>query len=396
MAQYNLPRSPTARASRRAADLQVQHWRKRAQVLRRDRRRAAFETARRRRKLVRHYRARRHTAATKAQAAEQTAQGFGCSASTVRHYDRCYRKGGLRALVPAYRRRAQPQMRLDFALVGIILALRVRLGWCGQRIAVELEQRQIAQISHMSVYRVFRRYGVPTRTYHPVGRCDGILYRKQRVRAPNWTWHVDFAGPWTDQDGIERSLVVVIDSYSRYLLALELVEQQSAEAVETLLATLFARYGTPTVLITDNGRAFAPSKPEWQHRFGRFLSEHQVEHRRTRPYYPQTNGKVEAAIKTIERELLARLGWRKGASRAWRWSEIDSARAAFEGWYNFYRAHSALDYRVPAVRYAGVALEKRGLANIFGLLPSSALEVERLPVITRANRLDRLSLALVV
>ncbi len=159
MAQYNLPRSPTARASRRAADLQVQHWRKRAQVLRRDRRRTAFETARRRRKIVRDYRARRHTAATKAQAAEQTAWRFGCSASTVRHYERCYRKGRLRALVPAYQCRAQPQMRLDFALVGISRALRVRLGWCGQRIAVEREQRQIAPVSHMSVYRVFRRYG---------------------------------------------------------------------------------------------------------------------------------------------------------------------------------------------------------------------------------------------
>ncbi len=395
MAQYNLPRSPTARASRRAADLQVQHWRKRAQVLRRDRRRTAFETARRRRKLVRDYRARRHTAATKAQAAERTAWRFGCSASTVRHYDRCYRKGRLRGLLPAYRCPDQPQMRLDFALVGIILALRTRLGWCGQRIAVELEQRQIAQISHMSVYRVFRRYSVPTRTYHPVGRCDGILYRKQRVRAPNWTWHVDFAGPWTDQDGIERSLVVVIDSYSRYLLALEVVEQQSAEAVEALLTALFARYGTPKVLITDNGRAFAPSKPEWQHRFGRFLAEHGVEHRRTRPYYPQTNGKVEALIKTIEREFLRLLGWHKGQASSWRWSEIEAEAAAFVGWYNFYRAHSALCYRVPAALYAGICLEKRGLEHLWGLGLASATALDELPAITRANRLDHLSLALI-
>ena len=125
------------------------------------------------------------------------------------------------------------------------------------------------------------------------------------------------------------------------------------------------------------------------------LAGYGVEHRRTRPYYPQTNGKVEAMIKTLERELLRGLGWRKGASGGWRWSEIEAEIGAFQGWYNFYRAHGALGYRVPAALYAGLALEKQGLSNIFGLLAESALVVEALPVITQANRLDRLSLALV-
>lgn len=396
MSQYNLPRSPSARAARRNADLQDQYRKRHKQRLRRDRRRWAFATMKKRRRIVRDYHCRRHTAGCEAEAVAQTAARFKVGLSSVRRFYRRWREGGKRALLPSYssRRPRRTRSTLPFAVIEIILALRARLGWCGQRIAHELEERGIATVSHQTVYRVFRRYRVPVRCYHPVGKRDGIRYRRQRTRAPNWTWHVDFAGPWTDQDGCKRSLVVVIDSYSRMLLALEVVDGQRAEAVEAVLEELFARYGAPQVLITDNGRAFAPSLPEQGHRFWRFLARYGVEHRRTRPYYPQTNGKAEAVIKTIEREFLRLLGWRKGCSEGWRWSEIAAERAAFQGWYNFYRAHSALGYQVPAALYAGIALQKQGLANLFGLLPESAVAVEALPMITQNNRLDRLSLAL--
>ena len=374
MNPYNLPRSPSARAVRRNADLQDQHRRKHTQRLRRDRRRRAFATMKKRHQIVRDYHRRRRTGLPEAQAARQTATRFKLRASSLRRFYRHWRKGGKRALLPCYQRANRTRSTLPFAVIEVI-------------------QRGIATVSHTTIYRLFRRYHVPVRCY--VGKRDGIRYRSQRTRTSNWTWHVDFAGPWTDQDARKRSLVVVIDSYSRMLLVLEVVEGQRAELVETVLEGLFTRYGTPQVLITDNGRAFAPSLPEQGHRFWEFLALHGVEHRRARPYYPQTNGKAEAMIKTVEREFLPRLGWSKGSDATWRWAEIEAQAAAFQGWYNFYRAHSALRYQVPAVRYAGLAPEKQGLGNIFGLLPESAVVVEALPVITQENRLDRLSLALV-
>lgn len=394
MNQYNLPRSPSARAARRNADLQYQHRRKHKQRLRRDRRRSAFATMKQRLKIVQAYHRRRHTASTEAEAARQTALRFDLAPSTVRRFYGLWRDGGKRALLPCYRRLSPAKTTVPWGLIEIILALRAHLGWCGQRIAAELEQRQIAKVSHTTIYRLFRRYHVPVRCYHPVGKRDGIAYRRQRTRAPNWTWHVDFAGPWSDQDGAKNSLVVVIDSYSRYLLALEVVSQQSAEAVEAVLERLFAQHGPPQVVITDNGRAFAPSLPDQGHRFWRFLARHGIEHRRARPYYPQTNGKVEAAIKTVEREFLRLLGWCKGGTAGWRWSQLEAETGSFQGWYNFYRAHGALGYRVPAALYAGIVLEKQGLLNVFGLLVESAVEVDALPVITQSNRMDRLGLAL--
>jgi transposase InsO family protein len=391
---YNQPGPPTARAHRRQADLQRQQYYNRQKIRRQDRRRAAFATMKYRLRIVKDYQARRLTCRSEAEAAEQTAARFGYSMRSVRRFAREYRIGGKRGLLPQYRQQSHSASPLT-AVTSIIIALRVHLGWCAQRIAAELKQRQIATISQMSVYRLLRRYHLPRRSYHPVARRDGINYQRQQVTAPNILWQIDFAGPWSDTQQQSRSLLVVVDSYSRMLLALEVVEHQNTQSVEDLLSRLFARYGTPRCLLSDNGRAFAPSCEGWSHRFTRFLACHGVEHRRTAPYYPQSNGKAEAAIKIIKREFLDRLGYR--SQRHWQWADVIAQCAAFQGWYNFYRAHGALGYATPAQRYAGIMLPKSGLEAIFGLqaiIAEATILPENLPVITQSNRTDRLALML--
>jgi transposase InsO family protein len=360
--------------------------RNRRKIIYRDRRRMAFKVMRIRLRAVKDYLARARSIG-EAEASHQSAERFDISQSTLRRWARCYREHGKSGLLPQYR---LPQKRhsVPFELVEIILALRLKLGWCGQRIAAELEQRQIAQLSHMSIYRIFKRYHVPVRTYHPVGRRDGIRYRKQCIRGPNWVWHIDFAGSWEDSQGKEQSILVVIDAYSRMLLALEVTQYQSSEAVESVLERLFERYGKPKRIITDNGRAFAPSKPQWGHRFPRFLHQRGIEHRRSAPFYPQTNGKAEAMIKTIEREFFALMS-------GWSWQEVERGRKYFIDWYNFFRPHGALDYQVPALRYAGVRLIRSGIKHLFGWLDMSPTDLQAIPQINHNNRSQRLALCLV-
>ena len=212
------------------------------------------------------------------------------------------------------------------------------------------------------------------------------------MRAPNWTWHVDFAGPLVDPDGVARSVVVAVDSYSRMLLALDVMGGQTAATAERVLARLFAQYGAPRVVVTDNGAAFAPPQEGYDHRFARFLAAHGIEHRRARPYYPQTSGEAEAVVKTVKRELLGVLA-RTTSDGRWRWAEAAAESATFAGWYNFYRAHGALGYAVPASRYAGVSLPKQGLSSVFGLgVAGSEVNVGALPTITAETRTARLAL----
>ena len=57
----------------------------------------------------------------------------------------------------------------------------------------------------------------------------------------------------------------------------------------------FARFGIPERLVTDNGPQFVSSE------YKQFASEYGFEHVTSSPYWPQGNGKAEAAVKIVKR-----------------------------------------------------------------------------------------------
>jgi len=294
--------------------------------------------------------------------------------------------------MPSYQEKSRAKTDLTFEIIRIILSLRGLSGWCGQRISAELRERGTADVGHMTVYRLFRRYHVRTRTYHPGGRSDGIRYGRQDVKTANRTRHTDSAGPREDSAGVTRSLLTVIDSYSRMLPYPGVAADQKAETVGDILTDLSGIYGSPRVIITDNGRAFAPSPEGWEHRFPAFLSGYGTGHRRSEPYYPQTDGKAGAVVKIAGREFPRHSGWEPGRNGKRYRSEISEDVSGFRSWYNFYRAHVALNYNVPVRLYAGITMPKQEVKNIFGFLPESRIETGKLPVINKENRLRNLRL----
>ena len=60
-------------------------------------------------------------------------------------------------------------------------------------------------------------------------------------------------------------------------------------------------------ILSDNGPEFGPGtcKQKQQHPFERMLIELGIKHRYTKPYRPQTNGKVERFWRTLSEDLLS-------------------------------------------------------------------------------------------
>jgi len=288
------------------------------------------------------------------------------SASTIRNWVRQVKRaqGDHSVLRPKLRRPKQITFRVPERVMGIIFTLRHQLGWGGHRIAAELKERGIAKVSGRTVYKIFDRLGLPVKIYALKGKSDGIAYRRYEKNRPNAQWHFDLKQTRL-ADGTKVYICVVVDDYSRYALAAVVGLEKTTEWTAQVAEQTVEKAGKPKQVVTDNGTEFASVWEESLTKFGKLLEELGIEHVTTTPYYPQGNGKAEALIRTLNRELLRRRTFETV-------EELQAAINEYLVYYNNYRLHSSLGWKPPVTRFAGRAIVIRGLAGILGLEPMAA------------------------
>ncbi|CAD6184352.1 unnamed protein product [Caenorhabditis auriculariae] len=112
--------------------------------------------------------------------------------------------------------------------------------------------------------------------------------------APERVWqriHIDFAGP--DQG---QWYLVVVDAKSKYP-EVKIVHSISAANTVKVLKEIFARNGYPETIVSDNGTQFTSQQ------FADMCQNGHIQHIRTAPYCPQSNGQAERFVDTLKRAL---------------------------------------------------------------------------------------------
>ena len=154
-------------------------------------------------------------------------------------------------------------------------------------------------------------------------KCDVCLaHRPEQTKEPLEQHHFA-ARPW-NKIGIDlcefdgRNLLVAVDYYSNFIEVERLSTTTSGSVIKPL-KEMFARYGVPDTVVSDNGPQFDSGE------FSRFANQWNFEHTPSSPRYPQSNGKAENAVKTVKRlfkkckeagisEFQALLDWRNTPS----------------------------------------------------------------------------------
>ena len=108
----------------------------------------------------------------------------------------------------------------------------------------------------------------PTAPLHPWSWPTGVW---QRI-------HIDFAGPF-----LGHMFLLVIDSHSKWLEVFVMSSTTSIKTIDTL-KSLFARYGLPEQIVSDNGPQFTSDE------FKSFCKSNGIRHITGAPYHPSTNG----------------------------------------------------------------------------------------------------------
>ena len=290
-----------------------------------------------------------------------TSGDFPLCASSIRQWHRLAEQAGFGALRPQSTRPHTIHHQVPEVVVGIIFTLRRLFGWGGHRIAAELKAWEIGQVSGQTVYHIFARWGLPVKGSALQGRADGIAYQRYEKSRANIQWHMDLKHT-TWSDGRPVYSCILMDDYARYALAAGAGASATTAWVAQIAQATIQRCGRPEQIVSDNGREFGSVWEDSRPKFGQLLAESGVAHVKCAPHYPQGNGKAEAFIKTLDREVLA--GHTFGTLQ-----ELQGALDRYLTYYNNYRLHSALGWQPPVSRYTGQAMTIKGLAGIPGLEP---------------------------
>jgi len=276
------------------------------------------------------------------------AEAQGCSAATGYKWLRRFVAEGPDGLRDRSSKPHRSPARLSQAREAAIVTRREATLEGPHRIAWALGE------SPATVHRVLRRFGVPR--LRDLDRPTRTIVRYERER-PGELVHVDIkkqgripdGGGWRihGRDRLTGSrrhrgdgydfVHAAVDDRSRLAYA-EICPDERKETASAFVSRALAFFADRGVtverVLTDNGSCYRSRE------FARTLADAGIDHRRTRPYRPQTNGKVE-------RFNLA-LKWEWAYARAYK--SNTSRTKELERWlhdYNYHRPHMAHAGRPP-------------------------------------------------
>ncbi|MCZ1008990.1 IS481 family transposase [Streptomyces lydicus] len=280
----------------------------------------------------------------------RAAERFQVSPTTAQRWAKRYRLFGEAGMADRSSRPHTSPRRTPNRTERRIIKVRLLRRWGPARIA------HLLRLVPSTVHRVLTRFGL-ARLAH-LDRVTGRVIRRYERDRPGELVHVDIkklgnipdggghktlgrqAGRKTRSGAGYSYIHTAVDDHSRLAYS-EIHTDEKKETATGFWAraqAFFTACGiTVERVLTDNGACYRSR--DWR----RALTAAGITHKRTRPYRPQTNGKVERLNRTMLDEWAYARSYRSETER----------RQAFPQWlhtYNHHRGHTALKGQPPASR----------------------------------------------
>jgi len=196
-------------------------------------------------------------------------------------------------------------------------------------------KRAVPSVS--TIWRVLQARGFVTPEPHKRPKSSYVRFCAE---LPNERWQMDVTHV-TLSDGREVEILNVIDDHSRLCVASDARVIFKAPDVVDSFYEAAGRYGFPASVLSDNGAIFTASARNGVCAMESELVALGIEFRHSRPYHPQTCGKVERFHQTLKKYLKAH---KKPRTIAALQRQLDE----FVDYYNFVRPHRAINRKTPA------------------------------------------------
>jgi transposase InsO family protein len=188
-----------------------------------------------------------------------------------------------------------------------------------------------------TIWRILGRRGFITPQPQKRPRSS---WKRFEAQQPNERWQADVTH-WRLANHTEVEILDVIDDHSRLAIASIARPVTTGPDVADTATAAFAQWGTPASVLTDNGAIFtAKQRGDGRTALQILLGELGIKYSNSRPYHPQTCGKVERFHQTIKKHLRA-------LPPAATIDELQRQIDDFLIYYNTVRPHRALRRRTP-------------------------------------------------
>ena len=276
------------------------------------------------------------------------ARDYGITRFWVQTLVKRFTTEGEAAFEPRSRRPHHNPRAVGLEVEDQIIRLRKQLSRRGldagaETIAAHLAVAGVSPMPAVStIWRILSRRGFVTPQPQKRPRSS---WRRFCAEQPNQRWQADITH-WRLAEGLEVEILNILDDHSRVCIASIARRIFTGTQVWQVFLAASSRWGVPSEVLTDNGAVFTGK----QRGEGRVALELQLGLRgvrisHSRPYHPQTCGKVERFHQTLKK-------WLAVQPRPATVAGLQRQLNRFCTYYNTVRPHRALASRTPADAYA--------------------------------------------
>ncbi|WP_445576624.1 IS481 family transposase [Pseudomonas sp. G7(2022)] len=269
----------------------------------------------------------------------QLCRRFNISPSTAYKWLSRFEKSGAEGLNNQSRRpKTSPKRCADEVEKQILTVSQEYAAWGARKLKRVLEDKGLAMPSVSTVHAVLQRH---SRVDPKAAEIKPFI--RFEHEAPNDLWQMDFKGHFSLSQGRCHPLTI-LDDHSRFSMCIAACANEQRDTVQEHLIRVFRRYGLPLRITMDNGSPWGDQTGVYT-ALEVWLMGQGIKVGHSRPYHPQTQGKLERFHRSLKSEVL----------QGRHFTDLNSAQQAFDIWrdvYNQKRPHQALDMQVPATRYS--------------------------------------------
>lgn len=276
----------------------------------------------------------------------QVCAELGISRDTYYRYRHRLLTEGLAGLQPRSRAPKTSPTRTSEAMTEMIVAARKTLereGWDNGALSIRarlLHDGVDAPPAARTIHRALLRQGLVEPEPRKRPRSS---YRRFVFPATDDCWQID-AFEYVLADPAASVVVVfeILDDHSRYNLDSLAWPAETTEGAWTAMTRAISGYGTPRMVLTDNGLAFTGRHVHRRVLFEKNLARLGIKLINSRPRHPQTTGKNERAHRTAQR-------WLAAQPSATTITDLQTQLDCYRTAYNR-RPHQGIDHQTPLQR----------------------------------------------